>query len=78
MPDALVKVKVLRLGIATAALREKPRRGDIVVVQIAKTDSSSVRSSIFRPDGAWGFLVGGASTKISLLTELKPNAPSPR
>ncbi len=48
-PDALVKAEVLRLGFATAALREKPRRGDIFVVQNAKADSSSVRSGIFRP-----------------------------
>jgi len=31
---------------------------------------SSLRSGIFRPDGAWGFVAGGA-TKISLLTELE-------
>ena len=76
--DALVNADVLRLGFATAALREKPRRGDIFVVQNAKTDSSSGRSGIFRRDAAWGFFVGGVFTKISLLTELKPNAPSPR
>lgn len=51
-PDALVNADVLRLGFATAALREKPRRGDIFVVQNAKTDSSSVRSGIGgRPQG---------------------------
>ena len=72
-PDALMKAEVLRLGFATAALREKPRRGDIFVVQNVKTDSSSVRSGIYRPDGAWGFFVGGVSTKISLLTELGRN-----
>ena len=47
-PDELVNTEVLRLGFATAALREKPRRGGIFVVQNAKTDSSSVRSGIFR------------------------------
>lgn len=51
-PDALVNPEVLRLGFATAALRAKPRRGDILVVQNAKTDSSSVRSGIgCRPQG---------------------------
>jgi hypothetical protein len=77
-PDAPVNAEVLRLGFATAARREKPWRGDIFVVQNAKADSSSVRSGIFHPDGAWGIFVGGVSTKISLLTELKLNAPLPR
>lgn len=51
-PDALVNSDVLRLGFATAALRGKPRRGDILVVQNAETDSSSGRCGIGgRPQG---------------------------
>jgi hypothetical protein len=47
--DALVNAEVLRLGCATAALREKPRQGDLFVGQNVKTDSSSDGSGICRP-----------------------------
>ena len=40
---------------ARTDLREspQPQRGDISIVGGTKTDSSSVRSGICRPDGAW-------------------------
>ena len=63
-PDVPVNVDALRLGFATAALREKPRRGDIFVVGKTKMDSSYVRSGICRPDGA-GDLFGAGFYKDS-------------
>jgi hypothetical protein len=62
----------------THELREPKRhRCDIFVERVQPKPASSVRSGIFRPYGAWGFVAGG-STKMSPLTGLELARRKPR